>query len=112
MPQGNPPVSVIGQPSYIRGGYYTIKPIDRDKVIIDTISRRKIVSDLVNIAIKDTVYQTHLFVKDFAQQFDTVQYRIRYIDSTINYVQVKVKEQERMAFKQQVKQQLSFTRMG
>lgn len=107
MPQGNPPVSVIGQPSYIRGGYYTIKPIDRDKVIIDTISRRKIVSDLVNIAIKDTVYQTHLFVKDFAQQFDTVQYRIRYIDSTINYVQVKVKEQERMAFKQQVKQQLS-----
>ena len=107
MPQGNSPVSVIGQPSYIRGGYYTIKPIDRDKVIIDTISRRKIVSDLVNIAIKDTVYQTHLFVKDFAQQFDTVQYRIRYIDSTINYVQVKVKEQERMAFKQQVKQQLS-----
>ena len=107
MPQGNPPVSVIGNPSYIRGGYYTIKPIDRDKVIIDTISRRKIVSDLVNIAIKDTVYQTHLFVKDFAQQFDTVQYRIRYIDSTINYVQVKVKEQERMAFKQQVKQQLS-----
>lgn len=107
MPQGNPPVSVIGQPSYIRGGYYTIKPIDRDKVIIDTISRRKIVSDLVNIAIKDTVYQTHLFVKDFAQQFDTVQYQIRYIDSTINYVQVKVKEQERMAFKQQVKQQLS-----
>ena len=107
MPQGNPPVTVIGQPSYIRGGYYTIKPIDRDKVIIDTISRRKIVSDLVNIAIKDTVYQTHLFVKDFAQQFDTVQYRIRYIDSTINYVQVKVKEQERMAFKQQVKQQLS-----
>ena len=107
MPQGNPPVSVIGQPSYIRGRYYTIKPIDRDKVIIDTISRRKIVSDLVNIAIKDTVYQTHLFVKDFAQQFDTVQYRIRYIDSTINYVQVKVKEQERMAFKQQVKQQLS-----
>lgn len=107
MPQGNPPVSVIGQPSYIRGGYYTIKPIDRDKVIIDTISRRKIVSDLVNIAIKDTVYQTHLFVKDFAKQFDTVQYRIRYIDSTINYVQVKVKEQERMAFKQQVKQQLS-----
>ena len=107
MPQGNPPVSVIGQPSYIRGGYYTIKPIDRDKVIIDTISRRKIVSDLVNIAIKDTVYQTHFFVKDFALQFDTVQYRIRYIDSTINYVQVKVKEQERMAFKQQVKQQLS-----
>lgn len=107
MPQVNPPVSVIGQPSYIRGGYYTIKPIDRDKVIIDTISRRKIVSDLVNIAIKDTVYQTHLFVKDFAQQFDTVQYRIRYIDSTINYVQVNVKEQERMAFKQQVKQQLS-----
>lgn len=107
MSQGNSPVSVIGQPSYIRGGYYTIKPIDRDKVIIDTISRRKIVSDLVNIAIKDTVYQTHLFVKDFAQQFDTVQYRIRYIDSTINYLQVKVKEQERMAFKQQVKQQLS-----
>lgn len=107
MPQGNPPMSVIGQPSYIRGGYYTIKPIDRDKVIIDTISRRKIVSDLVNIAIKDTVYQTHLFVKDFAKQFDTIQYKIRYIDSTINYVQVKVKEQERMAFKQQVKQQLS-----
>ena len=70
--------------------YYTIKPIDRDKIIIDTIGKRQIVADLLNVAIKDTTYQTKHFLQDFIQKFDTIQYKINYVDSTINYIQLKV----------------------
>ena len=86
--------------------YYRVKPIDRDKIIIDTISRRKIVSDLLNLAIKDTVYQAKRFVQEFTQKFDTTQYRINYVDSTINYMQLKVADADRAAFKQKVKTEM------
>ena len=87
--------------------YYTIKPIDRDKIIIDTIGKRQIVADLLNVAIKDTTYQTKHFLQDFIQKFDTIQYKINYVDSTINYIQLKVaNEIDREGFKQEVKQKL------
>ena len=87
--------------------YYQLRPIDKEHIIRDSISHREIVSDLVNIAIKDTTYRTHQFVKDFEKKYDLTQYPFSYIDSTLNYVQLKVPEQERVRFKQEVKQQMN-----
>ena len=80
-PYFTPPTGSVSQPPALPSNYYRVKPIDRDKIIIDTISRRKIVSDLLNLAIKDTVYQAKRFVQEFTQKFDTTQYRINYVDA-------------------------------
>ena len=106
-PYFTPPIGSVSQPLALPSNYYRVKPIDRDKIIIDTISRRKIVSDLLNLAIKDTVYQAKRFVQEFTQKFDTTQYRINYVDSTINYMQLKVADADRAAFKQKVKTEMS-----
>lgn len=105
-PYFTPPIGSVSQPPALPSNYYRVKPIDRDKIIIDTISRRKIVSDLLNLAIKDTVYQAKRFVQEFTQKFDTTQYRINYVDSTINYMQLKVADADRAAFKQKVKTEM------
>ena len=95
-----------GQVHTLPDRYYRLRPIDRERIIRDSISHREIVSDLVNIAIKDTTYHTHEFVKDFEKKYDPAQYPFSYIDSTLNYMQVKVPEQERARFKQEIKQQM------
>lgn len=96
-----------GQVHTLPDRYYRLRPIDRERIIRDSISHREIVSDLVNIAIKDTTYRTHEFVKDFEKKYDPAQYPFSYVDSTLNYMQVKVPEGKREGFKQEVKRQMS-----
>lgn len=105
---------LVGFPTQRAGGvrslpdhYYQIQPIDRDRIIRDSISHREIISDLVNIAIKDTTYRTEQFVKDFEKKYDPTEYPFSYVDSTLNYVQVRVPEGERMNFKAEVKQRMN-----
>ena len=95
----------VGLP--LPGNYYIVKPINRNRIIIDTISKREIVSDILNVAIKDTLYRTPRFITDFSQKFDTTQYRINYVDSTINYMQFKVADSLRENFKKKVKTEMA-----
>lgn len=86
---------------------YIIKPVDPSKIIDDKVNNRKIVSDIVNIALKDTLTKTSEFIAAFNKTYDSAQYKIRYADSTLNFIQVQVPEDQRLTFKNEVKQKMS-----
>lgn len=81
----------------------SLLPITADNIIIDESSKRKLVSNLVNIAIKDTSARIDEFIQAFNTSFDTSRYHLRYTDTTLNYLQVTVPDVERTQFKESVK---------
>lgn len=96
---------VVSYRNPIDKSIYILKPIDKDKIIKDEESKRKIVSNIVNIAIKDTTNVSESFIKDFKEKFNH-QYQISYADSTINFFQIRLPEENRIAFKKEVKKKL------
>jgi subtilisin family serine protease len=84
-----------------------IKPIDTTKIIVDTINKRRIVGNLVNIAIKNTTNSIAKFASDLKQKYPSEDYKIIYIDSVINRLQVQLPEKDRVNFKLEVKQKLN-----
>lgn len=84
-----------------------IKPIDTTKIINDSINRRRIVSNLVNIAIKNTSNSIAKFANELKQSYPSDDYKIVYIDSVINRLQVELPEKERENFKTEVKTKLN-----
>ena len=76
--------SIESNHSSIDESIYILKPIDKGKIINDEESKRKIVSDIVNVAIKDTTNVSASFIKDFKEKFNQ-EYQIYYADSTINF---------------------------
>ena len=84
-----------------------IIPIDTNKIITDTLNNRKIVSNIVNLAIKSTIGSIMLFANDLKKQYPGNQYKILYIDSVINRLQLQLPDEERLTFKQEVKSKLS-----
>lgn len=84
-----------------------IKPIDTTKIIIDTINKRKIVGNLVNIAIKNTTNSIAKFASDLKEKYPSDDYKIVYIDSVINRLQVQLPEKDRVNFKLEVKEKLN-----
>ena len=97
--------SIESNHSSIDESIYILKPIDKDKIINDEESKRKIVSDIVNVAIKDTTNVSASFIKDFKEKFNQ-EYQIYYADSTINFFQIKLPEEKRISFKEDVKKAL------
>lgn len=81
-------------------------PIEADQIIVDDESRRKVVSNLINIAVKDTLPRLESLLNDFIAAYDTSIYQFKFVDSTINYVQVQVPPGERETFKKEVKSKL------
>jgi subtilisin family serine protease len=84
-----------------------IKPIDTTKIIVDTINKRRIVGNLVNIAIKNTTNSIAKFASDLKQKYPSDDYKIVYIDSVINRLQVQLPEKDRVNFKLEVKEKLN-----
>jgi len=84
-----------------------IIPIDTTKIISDTINRRRIVSNLVNIAIKESNSSIAKFASDLKSIYLGDDYKIVYIDSVVNRLQVELPESERVNFKVEIKNKLS-----
>ncbi len=84
-----------------------IIPVDTSKIITDSINNRKIISNLVNIALKNPNYSIARFAGDFKEKYPSDDYQIIFIDSVINRIQVRLPEHYRIAFKNEVKTTLN-----
>jgi subtilisin family serine protease len=95
------------QQDYLPKQVGIIKPIDNTKIINDSLNQRRIVSNLVNIAIKNTSNSIAQFASELKQRYPSNDYKIVYIDSIINRLQVDLPENERENFKKEVKVKLN-----
>ena len=84
-----------------------IIPIDTTKIINDTLNQRRIVSNLVNIAIKNTSNSIAKFANDLKEKYPSDEYKIVYIDSVVNRLQVQLPDKDRVNFKTEVKAKLN-----
>ncbi|MGV4413224.1 S8 family peptidase [Chryseobacterium sp. T1] len=84
---------------------YVLRPIENPQIIDDSDSGRKLLSNYVNVAIKDTTNRTKSFIDDFSREYNA-NYQIVYADSTINYIQIKLPADVRISFKNDVKKRL------
>lgn len=84
-----------------------IIPIDTTKIINDTLNQRRIVSNLVNIAIKNSTNSIAKFANELKQKYPAEDYKIVYIDSVVNRLQVQLPEKDRVNFKSEVKSKLN-----
>ncbi|MGV0845677.1 S8 family peptidase [Empedobacter falsenii] len=83
-----------------------IHPINPDELIIDSVNNRRIVSNIVNIALKNNEKTIFQFAEDLKKVYEDPSFEIVYIDSVINRLQVKLPELEREKFKLEVKSNL------
>jgi subtilisin family serine protease len=95
------------QQDYLPKQVGQIKPIDTTRIINDSLNRRRIVSNLVNIAIKNTSNSIAKFANELKQSYPSDDYKIVYIDSVINRIQVELPEKDRENFKTEVKTKLN-----
>jgi subtilisin family serine protease len=95
------------QQDYLPKQVGQIIPIDTTKIINDSINQRRIVSNLVNIAIKNTSSSIAKFASELKQNYPSDDYKIVYIDSVISRLQVELPENEREHFKTEVKTKLN-----
>ena len=84
-----------------------IIPVDTNRIIVDSINQRQIVSNIVNIAIKNSSISIAKFANEFKNIYTSDIYQIIYIDSVINRIQIKLPESERISFKKDVKLKLN-----
>jgi len=101
------PENEYWQQDYLPKQVGQIIPIDANKIINDSLNRRKIVSNLVNIAIKNTSNSIAKFASELKQSYPSDDYKIVYIDSVINRLQVELPDEERENFKTEVKATLN-----
>jgi subtilisin family serine protease len=84
-----------------------IVPIDTTKIINDTIGRRRIVSNLVNIALKNREGSIAKFAVELKEKYPSEEYKIVYIDSVVSRLQVQLPDNVRVRFKTEVKEKMS-----
>ncbi|MBA4320988.1 MAG: peptidase S8 [Flavobacterium sp.] len=84
-----------------------IIPIDTTKIINDTLNKRRIISNLVNIAIKNSTGSIAKFANELKEKYPSADYKIIYLDSIVNRLQVQLPENDRINFKTEVKTKLS-----
>ena len=92
---------------YLPDSVSQIIPIDTTKIIDDTLNKRRIVSNLVNIALKNTTASIAKFAHELKEKYPSEDYKIVYLDSVVNRIQVQLPEKERSNFKTQVKAQFT-----
>lgn len=78
-------------------------PIDTSKIIIDSVSNRKIINNIVNIALKQNNGSIAKLAHTIKQNYTSNNYKIVYIDSVINRLQVELPEKDREIFKMEIK---------
>lgn len=83
-----------------------VEPIDEEKIVIDSANNRNVISNLVNIAIKDKNRNILEFARDFKKEYPSEDYEITYLDSVVNRLQVKLPDNEKEAFKKEVKSKM------
>lgn len=83
-----------------------VEPIDEDYINIDSTNNRSIISNRVNIALKENDKNILEFASDFKNTYPSTDYEIIYLDTVVNRLQVKLPEKERMAFKSEVKSKM------
>ena len=77
--------------------------IGHEDLIIDTSTNRQIVSNLLNIALKDKKGSILEFIADFNKKYNS-QYTITSFDTIINKTQIKLESnEERLTLKQKIK---------
>lgn len=84
-----------------------ITEIDESHIEIDTVLNRQILGNLVNIALKGTQKNVLQFAVDFKSKYPSTDYELVYLDTVINRVQVRLPQEKRTIFKQDVKQKLN-----
>jgi len=84
-----------------------MEPIDEDYIYVDSTDNRTIISNRVNIALKERNKSILQFASDFKNTYPSTDYEIIYLDSVVNRLQVKLPEAERLAFKTEVKSKLT-----
>jgi subtilisin family serine protease len=94
------------QQEYLPEQIAQIIPIDTTKIIKDSLNQRRIVSNLVNIAIKNSNNSIAKFANDLKEKYPLETYKIIYIDSVVNRLQVQLPEEDRINFKSDVKVKL------
>lgn len=85
---------------------HVLQPINQDDLIIDSIANRRIVSNLVNIALKNKSKDIYQFADELKKVYKDSTYQIVYIDSVINRLQVKLPDLDREIFKNEVKKNM------
>lgn len=95
------------QQDYLPDSVSQIIPIDTTKIINDTLNKRRIVSNLVNIALKNTTASIAKFAHELKEKYPSEDYKIVYLDSVVNRIQIQLPEKERSNFKKQIKSQLT-----
>jgi subtilisin family serine protease len=88
---------------HIPENFSNIIPIDTTKIIRDSVNQRRIVSNLVNIAVKNTDSSIARFAFDLKEKFPSEEYEIIYLDSVIDRIQIRLPADKRVRFKQEVK---------
>lgn len=83
-----------------------IVPIDTNKIVIDTTNNKQIISNIVNIALKDKKGSIAKLAHDLKKSYTSDNYKIVYIDSVVNRLQVELPREERITFKNEVKNKL------
>jgi subtilisin family serine protease len=98
--------SYYWQQEYLPKEIGKIIPIDKDKIIIDTTGNKQIISNIVNIALKEKKGSIAKLAHDFKKIYNSNSYKIVYIDSVVNRLQIELPSEERMSFKNEVKNKL------
>ena len=92
---------------YLPREYGEIIEIDTNQIEIDTITGRSYLSNLLNIAIKNNQPNLNQFIIDFIDEFGHENYKVTYIDTVINRVQIKLINNNRLEFKSVLKQKMN-----
>jgi len=92
---------------YLPREYGEIIEIDTNQIEIDTVTGRSFVSNLLNIAIKNDIPNLNQFIIDFLDEFGHENYKVTYIDTVINRVQIQLKNSNRKEFKSVLKQKMN-----
>jgi subtilisin family serine protease len=84
-----------------------INEIDTSKIEIDSLTGRTIVSNLINVAVKNQAVPLKTFLLDLLKKVDTADYKVVYADSTINRVQLEVNSDSIPNFKVKLRKKLN-----
>lgn len=95
------------QQEYLPDQIAQIIPIDTNKIIVDSLGQRRIISNLVNIAVKNSTSSIAKFANELKELYPSNEYKIVYIDSVVNRLQVQLPDEDRVNFKIEVKSKLN-----
>lgn len=89
--------------SYLPDNNAQIITIDTSKIISDSLNYRRIISNIVNIAIKNSHSSILTFASELKKKYPQESYKIIYIDTVINRLQLELPDNDRNLFKKEVK---------